>query len=258
MKIISVLLGCLFVGGIGYLYLQPDVPAAAISVANIEVPETSVGERCVGTACAPSLETKEQMDMAIDTEIVKISDEVDADKAVEKKLITTEKKSIETKAKTPVPTQAPAYPRYTEFVNPSGYVNSEPFMLADVVGKKIIVLEFITYSCINCQRTFPFMKQWHETYAKDGVLVVGIHTPEFSYERDRDNVVAAMKKEGITFPIVMDNDYASWNAYNNRFWPRRYVIDLNGNVVFDHIGEGAYVETEAVIQKLLQIKAIGG
>jgi thiol-disulfide isomerase/thioredoxin len=155
------------------------------------------------------------------------------------------------------PKVVPTTQKYTEFVNPSGFVNSEPFTMADYVGKKIILVEFITYSCINCQRTFPYMQEWHETYGKDGLLVIGIHTPEFSYERDRDNVIAAMKKEGITFPIVQDNEYATWNAYKNRFWPHRYVIDNDGNVVFDHIGEGAYAETEAVIKKLLQTKLIG-
>jgi thiol-disulfide isomerase/thioredoxin len=147
---------------------------------------------------------------------------------------------------------APVNARYTEFVNPSGFINAKPFSMADYIGKKIILVEFITYSCINCQRTFPFMKQWHETYAKDGLLVIGIHTPEFAYERDRDNVIAAMKKEGITFPIVQDNKYETWNAYNNRFWPHRYIIDYDGSVVFDHIGEGAYAETEAVIKQLLE------
>jgi thiol-disulfide isomerase/thioredoxin len=154
----------------------------------------------------------------------------------------------------PKVTPPKAIARYTEFVNPSGFINTEPFSMADYIGKKIILVEFITYSCINCQRTFPFMKQWHETYAKDGLLVVGIHTPEFAYERDRDNVIAAMKKESITFPIVQDNEYETWNAYSNRFWPHRYIIDYDGNVVFDHIGEGAYAETEAVIKQLLETK----
>lgn len=140
---------------------------------------------------------------------------------------------------------------FTEFVNPSGFVNSEPFKLADYIGKKLILIEFITYTCINCQRTFPYMQQWHEKYKDDGLLVIGIHTPEFSYERNRSNVIAAMQKEGITFPIVQDNDYETWNAYKNRFWPRRYIIDYNGNIVFDHIGEGAYSQTEEVIQRLL-------
>jgi thiol-disulfide isomerase/thioredoxin len=161
------------------------------------------------------------------------------------------------KSQQPVVSPPKGIKKYTEFVNPSGFVNSEPFAMADYVGKKVILVEFITYSCINCQRTFPFMKQWHETYAKDGLMVIGIHTPEFAYERDRDNVIAAMKKEGITFPVVQDNDYETWNAYKNRFWPHRYIIDYEGNVVFDHIGEGAYAETEAVIQNLLQKKPVG-
>lgn len=146
---------------------------------------------------------------------------------------------------------------FTEFVNPSGFINTEPFMMADYIGKKIILIEFITYSCINCKRTFPYMQAWHETYKDEGLLVIGIHTPEFAYERDRNNVIAAMNKEGVTFPLVQDNEYQTWNAYNNRFWPHRYIIDYTGNVVFDHIGEGAYYETEAVIKHLLANKPIG-
>lgn len=144
---------------------------------------------------------------------------------------------------------------YIEFVDPSGFVNSDPFALADYIGKKIIVLEFITYSCINCQRTFPYLIDWHKKYADDGVLVIGIHTPEFAFEHDIDNVRDAMQKEGITFPIVLDNDYRTWRAYNNHYWPHRYIIDLNGNIVWDHVGEGKYDETELVINKLLLDKA---
>ncbi len=146
---------------------------------------------------------------------------------------------------------ATATVQFTEFKNPSGFVHSEPFKMADYIGKKLILIEFITYTCINCQRTFPYMQQWHEKYKDAGLLVIGIHTPEFSYERDRGNLIAAMQKEGITFPIVQDNDYETWNAYKNRFWPHRYIIDYNGNVVFEHIGEGAYSQTEEVIQRLL-------
>jgi thiol-disulfide isomerase/thioredoxin len=253
MKILILTLGLLVLVSIGYLYVvettQPIMGASTDSTIQSDV----AGAQCVGTACTPTLETKLQMDALKTEDISKTPLEKNSEFALEKNTI------IVTNEPTRVPALVPnsTYPRYTEFVNPSGYINSEPFLLSDVVGKKIIVIEFITYSCINCKRTFPFMKQWHEAYAKDGVLVIGIHTPEFSYERERENVVAAMQKEGITFPIVMDNDYASWNAYKNRFWPHRYVIDYNGNIVFDHIGEGAYAETEVVIQKLLQTKPVG-
>lgn len=145
---------------------------------------------------------------------------------------------------------SPSMP-YVEFVNPSGFVNTEAFTMRELVGTKVVLIEFMTYSCINCQRTFPYVNTWYEKYKDQGLEIVGIHTPEFSFERNIDNVREAMKKEGITYPIVLDNDYATWRAYGNNYWPRQYLIDIDGNVVYDHIGEGAYRETEEKIQELL-------
>lgn len=144
-----------------------------------------------------------------------------------------------------------ASPRYRDIVNPSGFVNAEPFTLAEYVGKKVILVDFMTYSCINCQRTFPYLNEWHTAYGDDGLLIVGIHTPEFAFEKDKANVERAAKKFGLEFPLVLDNDYGTWTAYENRYWPRKYLINIHGNVVYDHIGEGKYEETEAVIVKLL-------
>jgi thiol-disulfide isomerase/thioredoxin len=141
--------------------------------------------------------------------------------------------------------------RYRDIVAPSGFVNSEPFTLADYVGKKVILIDFMTYSCINCQRTYPYLNAWHTTYEDEGLLIVGIHTPEFAFEKDIENVRRAAKKFGLEFPLVLDNEYATWTAYENRYWPRKYLIDIHSNVVYDHIGEGKYAETEAEIVKLL-------
>lgn len=144
--------------------------------------------------------------------------------------------------------------RYTEIINPSGFVNTNdtPVTLAEYVGKQVILLNIMTYSCINCQRTFPYLNTWYETYKDEGLVIIGIHTPEFAYEKDKGNVEKAMKEFGITFPVVLDNEYATWNALGNRYWPRKYLIDIHGNVVYDHIGEGAYDETEQKIKELLQ------
>lgn len=147
------------------------------------------------------------------------------------------------------------YPVYNEIVNPSGFINSEPFELSDLVGKKVILLDFMTYSCINCQRTFPYLNAWYDAYKDEGLEIVGIHTPEFAFERLESNVRSAADKFGLEFPIVLDNEYATWRAYGNRFWPRKYLIDINGQIVYDHIGEGAYEETEQKIQELLQERA---
>lgn len=144
---------------------------------------------------------------------------------------------------------------YTEIVDPSGFVNTDGIKLKDLVGKKVILVDFLTYSCINCQRTFPYLNAWYDKYKDQGLEIVGIHTPEFAFEKDINNVRAAMKRFGITHPIVLDNDYATWNAYHNQYWPRKYLIDIYGNVVYDHAGEGAYAETEMKIQELLKERA---
>lgn len=141
---------------------------------------------------------------------------------------------------------------YIDFVEPNGYLNTdEEFLLKDYVGEKVILIDFMTYSCINCQRTFPYLNQWYEKYQDSGLLIVGIHTPEFNFEKDKNNVQQALDDFGIKFPVVQDNDKKTWRAYQNRFWPRKYLIDINGNIIYDHIGEGAYTETESEIQQAL-------
>ena len=144
---------------------------------------------------------------------------------------------------------------YKEIVDPSGFVNTDGVTLGELIGKKVIVIDFLTYSCINCQRTFPYLNAWYEKYKDQGLEIVGIHTPEFAFEKDINNVREAMEKFGIKYPIVLDNDYATWRAYGNRYWPRKYIIDIHGNVVYDHIGEGAYEETEEKIRELLALRA---
>lgn len=110
----------------------------------------------------------------------------------------------------------------------------------------------MTYDCINCQRSFPFVNDWYDKYKDQGLEIVGIHTPEFNYEKDIANVRSALEKYDIKFPIVLDNDKKTWRAYENRFWPRRYVINKDGKVIYDHIGEGKYEETEKIIQEALK------
>ena len=144
--------------------------------------------------------------------------------------------------------------RYTEIVSPAGFVNSAPFKLADLIGKKVILVDFIDYSCINCERTFPYMADWWKQYKDQGLEIVAIHTPEFSFERDIKNVTAAAKQFGLEFPIVLDNSYATWNAYRNQYWPHKYIIDIHGRVVYEHIGEGEYDLTEKEIVKQLNIR----
>jgi len=137
-----------------------------------------------------------------------------------------------------------------ELTNVKSYINSEPITLADLRGK-VVLVDFWTYSCINCIRTIPYLNAWHEKYADEGLVIVGVHTPEFEFEKDYNNVKAAVEKFGIKYPVVQDNEKATWEAYENRYWPRKYLIDNEGYIRYDHIGEGAYAETEKVIQSLL-------
>ena len=143
---------------------------------------------------------------------------------------------------------------YVEIANPAGFVNTggKPIKISDYVGKQVILLDIMTYSCINCQRTFPYLNTWYEEYKDEGLIIIGIHTPEFAFEKDKASVQKAMEEFGIKFPVVLDNDYGTWNALNERFWPHKYLIDIHGNIVYDHAGEGAYEVTEKKIQELLK------
>jgi len=145
-----------------------------------------------------------------------------------------------------------AKPDAIELVSPNGYLNTEKITINELVGKKVILVDFWTYSCINCQRTMPYLNAWYDKYQDKGLEIIGVHTPEFEFEKDRDNVASAIEKFAIKYPVVQDNDYLTWRAYGNRYWPRKYLIDINGKIVYDHIGEGAYEETEAKIQELLE------
>lgn len=144
--------------------------------------------------------------------------------------------------------------QYREISLPAGFVNTvgQPVTLEEYVGKNVILLEFMSYTCANCQRSFPHVVEWYEKYKDKGLVVIGIHTPNFAFEHEIENVEAAMEKSGITFPVILDNGYGTWNAYGNQFWPRTFLIDMNGRIVYDHIGGGDYEETEAAIIQLLE------
>jgi thiol-disulfide isomerase/thioredoxin len=141
-----------------------------------------------------------------------------------------------------------------ELTKISGYINTEQVTLADLRGK-VVLVDFWTYSCINCIRTIPYLNAWHDKYADDGLVIVGVHTPEFEFEKDYNNVKAAVEKFEIEYPVAQDNDRGTWKAYENRYWPRKYLVDNEGYIRYDHIGEGAYSETEKVIQSLLSERA---
>jgi thiol-disulfide isomerase/thioredoxin len=148
--------------------------------------------------------------------------------------------------------KAAEYPMAKELVDPSGFINTPPFTLSSLIGKKVILVDFWTYSCINCQRTIPYLNAWYQKYKDSGLVIVGVHTPEFDFEKNISNVQAAVLKAGIKYPVVLDNNMGTWNAYDNQYWPNEYLIDIDGYVVHNHIGEGDYADTEKAIQAALQ------
>src|SRR5471032_972412 len=153
------------------------------------------------------------------------------------------------------PVASPVSTRNTapEFTGIDKWLNSDPLTMQQLRGK-VVLVDFWTYTCINCINTLPHVRSWNQKYKDLGLTVIGVHAPEYSFERDTDNVKAAIKRFGITYPVAQDNRYATWGAYNNQYWPAVYLIDKKGQVVYSHFGEGDYAETEAKIQALLAQK----
>ena len=145
----------------------------------------------------------------------------------------------------------PIIDKAAEIVGILDWINSKPLKIEQLKGK-VVLVDFWTYSCINCIRTLPYLKSWYEKYSGNGLIIIGVHTPEFEFEKDLINVKRAVEKYGIKYPVALDSNRETWSAYKNNFWPRKYIIDGQGNIRFDHIGEGGYEETESVIQQLLR------
>lgn len=141
--------------------------------------------------------------------------------------------------------------RAPEFPTECAWINSAPLSMEQLRGKPVLI-DFWTYSCVNCIRTIPHVQAWHEKYRKAGLTVIGVHSPEFAFEKDEGNVRRAVKEFGITYPVVLDPDFSIWNAYANKYWPHAFLVDQRGMVVYDHAGEGAVMETEHAIISALQ------
>jgi len=142
---------------------------------------------------------------------------------------------------------APEFPRYGE----ERWLNSPPLTMKELRGR-VVVVDFWEYTCVNCLRTLPYVQEWSRRYASYGVVFIGVHTPEFAFGKDRANVARAVEELGITYPVVLDNDYEIWWLYANSYWPRKYVVDREGRIIYDHAGEGGYAETEELLQKLVR------
>ncbi|NDJ54010.1 MAG: redoxin domain-containing protein [Chloroflexi bacterium] len=157
----------------------------------------------------------------------------------------------------PIPSEAAALANRYEDMGPAPELHDGPWLnsdealkLADLRGQ-VVLLEMWTFGCINCIRTIPTVNQWYETYADHGLVIIGNHYPEFSYERSLENLQDALVDLEIQYPVIQDNDRETWGAYNNRFWPTIYLIDKWGHIRYVHIGEGRYDQTEAAIVALL-------
>src|SRR5579872_2012653 len=133
------------------------------------------------------------------------------------------------------------------------WINSPPLQLNNLKGK-VVLIDFWTYSCINCLRTLPFLKDWYHKYHDSGLVIIGIHAPEFEFEKNIENVKNAVAKDGIQYPVALDNQFMTWQNYHNQYWPAHYLIDKNGRVVYTHFGEGDYLTTENNIRFLLGMK----
>jgi cytochrome c biogenesis protein CcdA/thiol-disulfide isomerase/thioredoxin len=140
--------------------------------------------------------------------------------------------------------------RAPEFREIDLWVNSDPLTMDGLRGK-VVLIDFWTYSCINCLRTLPHVRGWDEAYRDDGLVIVGVHTPEFAFERDADNVRRAVRDLGVAYPVALDNAYGTWTAWRNRYWPAKYFVDRRGRLRYAHFGEGGYEESERVLRRLL-------
>ncbi|MEH2449990.1 thioredoxin family protein [Nostoc sp.] len=159
-------------------------------------------------------------------------------------------KSDNTQDSKTIAVQPPAGKSLPEFQGISQWLNSTPLSIADLKGS-VVLIQFWTFACINCQRTLPYIIRWHRQYESQGLKVIGIHTPEFAFERDTNNIKKALRQHQITYPVPVDNEYKTWNAYENQYWPHMFLADRQGLLQYDHIGEGAYEKIEQTIRQLL-------
>jgi thiol-disulfide isomerase/thioredoxin len=146
----------------------------------------------------------------------------------------------------------PVEGRLASFEGASGWLNSEPLTPESLLGK-VVLVDFWTYTCINWLRTLAYVRAWADRYEEHGLVVVGVHTPEFPFERDADNVRRAVEEMDVRYPVALDRDYSVWRAFSNNYWPAAYIADAEGRIRHHHFGEGAYEELERVIQGLLAV-----
>ncbi|MEK7643375.1 MAG: redoxin family protein [Patescibacteria group bacterium] len=233
----NIILAAVFIGIVGSIYVlerQKVSPARTVSTEDsaIDLEDVYNNQRppCGDTNDAPGCAPTSSDKMVADTPVKPVAPpkEVAVDKSKK-------------------------YEVAKEISTPDGFINTDPLLtIKSLIGKKVILVDFWTYSCINCQRTQPYLNAWYDKYKDKGLEIIGIHTPEFEFEKVFANVEKATRDAGIKYPVVLDNDYSTWRAYKNQYWPRKYLIDIDGYIVYDHIGEGSYDETERKIQEALE------
>src|SRR5437660_6174327 len=139
-----------------------------------------------------------------------------------------------------------------DFTGIDAWINSPPLTLSSLRGK-VVLIDFWTFSCVNCVRTIPHQQQLYDTYRRRGLVIVGVHSPEFDFEKVLTNVMAAVHRLGVTWPVAVDSQMATWNAYSNKYWPAEYLLDQQGRVAYTNFGEGSYAATDAAVRQLLGV-----
>jgi cytochrome c biogenesis protein CcdA/thiol-disulfide isomerase/thioredoxin len=214
---------------------------------------------CVATLMAFSLDTRFQSSIASDLPafLVNPTEGIEQSSAIEGSLATVRSPAGGETVRFPAdqldqPVTLPQGPPAPEFVKPGQWFNTDgkSLSMADLRGR-VVLIDFWTYTCINCLRTLPYIESWYEKYKDQGLTVVGVHTPEFPFEHDAGNVQQAISDNHLTYPVVQDNDYGTWDAYGNRAWPADWLVDADGNIRDLHEGEGDYEQTEQAIRTLL-------
>ena len=222
----------------------PDEPTA-------DEPAPDAGDPAAD-ADEPTVETDEPTTATDETEVETEDSTVSADEP------TVEADDSTDAADEPTPTPVLPEPDRTgdeplapELRDTGAWINSEQFALESRRGE-VVLIDFWTFSCINCIRTLPYLRSWHDKYADSGLVILGVHAPEFEFEEVLENVQEAVDEFGLLYPIVQDNERGTWRAFRNRFWPAKYLIDRDGYIRYTHFGEGRYEETEQWIRKLLE------
>jgi thiol-disulfide isomerase/thioredoxin len=239
----------LVVGAVAFIELRLDAGGAGTSAAGAEA-EPRPAQKHPKPGPQPPKKADRETAVASEEKTVSKSPG-DTEKPASSKRAEDEKQEPAVSDAERISRKEEGYPRAEEIRESFGLINTDGVSIKEAAGEKVVLLEFWTYTCFNCQNAQPHINAWHEKYEDDGLLVVGVHTPEFGFEKEYANVEAAVREAGIEYPVVLDNSYATWNAYDNRFWPAWYLIDADGFVRYKHFGEGAYDETEAKIEELL-------